>query len=192
MMTLLRRLGFARGALRCRSDRAEITFFFVTVVMVLAVLPVWLMVENWAVDFATRTSTDRAAHGKYVTAVLAENAPVDASTGEYSSVGKAQVQANWTAPDGTARSGGIPTEPGMRAGQAVPVWTDEAGRFAPAPSPPEEIRVQGQVIALIAALIWLMVVAVAGRGARALLAAHRLRAWEREWERVEPFWRSLR
>jgi hypothetical protein len=80
----------------------------------------------------------------------------------------------------------------MRAGQSVPVWTDEAGQFAPAPSPPDEIRVQGQVVALIAALIWLMVVAVAGRGARALLEARRLRAWGREWERVEPFWRSPR
>jgi hypothetical protein len=192
MVKLLRRLGFARGALSCRSDRAEIAFFLVTALLVLAVLPVWLVVENWAVDFATRTSVDRAAHGRYVTAVLAENAPVGASTGEYSSVGKAQAQASWTAPDGAGRSGGVPVEPGMRAGQSVPVWTDEAGRFAPAPSLPDEIRIQGQVIALIAALVWLMVVAVAGRGARALLEVRRLRAWGREWERLEPFWRSLR
>lgn len=163
-----------------------------TVLLVLAVLPVWLVVENWAVDFATRTSTDRTAHGQYVTAVLTENAPAGASTGEYSSVGKAQARANWTAPDGTARSGGIPTEPGMRAGQAVPVWTDAVGRLAPAPSSPEEIRIQGQVIALISMLIWLIVVAVVARGVRALLESLRLRSWEREWERVEPFWRSLR
>jgi hypothetical protein len=41
-------------------------------------------------------------------------------------------------------------------------------------------------------VILLLAVAVAGRGARALLEARRLRAWGREWERVEPFWRSLR
>ncbi|GAB3887496.1 hypothetical protein GCM10029964_053570 [Kibdelosporangium lantanae] len=80
----------------------------------------------------------------------------------------------------------------MRAGQAVAVWTDEAGRIAPAPAAPDDIRVQGQVVALITALIWLMVVAIAARGVRALLESLRLRAWQREWERVEPFWRSLR
>ncbi|MFD1050079.1 hypothetical protein ACFQ1S_33405, partial [Kibdelosporangium lantanae] len=63
---------------------------------------------------------------------------------------------------------------------------------APAPAAPDDIRVQGQVVALITALIWLMVVAIAARGVRALLESLRLRAWQREWERVEPFWRSLR
>lgn len=190
MKTWLRRLGFARGPLRRRSDRVEIAFLAVIALMVLAVVPIWNTVYDGTVGYSSRLSAERAAHGQLVDAVLTANAPVDLSSGDNGSAGKAQGTAAWTAPDGSPRSGGIPVDPGTRAGTHVPLWTDESGAPVPAPFSPVDIQEQASVLALIAALIWLITVAMLGKGGDALLERHRMAAWGREWARVEPLWRT--
>lgn len=188
MKAWLRRLGFARGPLRRRSDRAEIAFLVATALMVLTVVPIWIAVNDPTADYFSQLSADRAAHGQLVDAVLTANVPGNSS--EYSSAGQVQVAATWIAPAGTPRSGGVPADPGTRAGTHVPLWTDQAGEPAPAPFAPADINDQAAIVALIAATIWLVVVAVATKGVYALLERRRLASWGWEWERVEPGWRA--
>ncbi len=188
----LRAIGFARGPLRRKSDRGEAALVIATALLTAAAVPVGLGVNDAAFAYSTRISAERAAQGQYVDALLTADVPAGVSSGENSDVGRPQVPATWFAPDGTARSGAIRADPGGKAGERVPVWTDRSGRPAAAPVQPGEMRAQAAVIAVIVALLWLLVVAAVQWAGAAVLLRLRLASWDREWARVGPKWRSVR
>jgi hypothetical protein len=187
----LRRLGFVRGALRRKSDRAEVLLLTATVVLPIAAVPVGSRVEDMTVAYSTRMSTEQAAHSQQTVAELTRDAPVSA-TEENSSAGKVRVAATWYAPDGPRRQGDIQVTPGARAGQSVPLWIDHDGQPAATPADPAEIQEQASVIAVMAVLLWVLLVVVLRRFAGWALERRRMASWGREWECVGPRWRSLR
>ena len=99
------------------------------------------------------------------------------------------VAARWTAPDGTRHAGAVLAAPGTRAGRAVMVWVDAAGRLT-GRSPLRLSQVRGQVIlaTVLTALAAGFIVLCAGLLAHAVLGRRRLAAWDADWLVTEPQW----
>lgn len=192
MSRLWRELRPDRNPLRRACDRAEAA-------LLAALLAVFLV----AVSLAAVIAGGRA-YGAGLRAERAEQAarhPVPAvllaAARERRHEGyRPRVQARWTAPDGTPRSGRIIVPPGTPAGRTVSLWVDASGR--PAGEPLEAADVIGR--AVVTALFVAVIAAVAAGSAllwaaalaRWVLFRRRLAAWEAEWRAVGPRWRSPR
>ena len=192
MSRLWRELRPDRNPLRRACDRAEAA-------LLAALLAVFLV----AVSLAAVIAGGRA-YGAGLRAERAEQAarhPVPAvllaAARERRYEGyRPRVQARWTAPDGTPRSGRIIVPPGTPAGRTVSLWVDASGR--PAGEPLEAADVIGR--AIVTALFVAVIAAVAAGSAllwaaalaRWVLFRRRLAAWEAEWRAVGPRWRSPR
>lgn len=192
MSRLWRELRPDRNPLRRACDRAEAA-------LLAALLAVFLV----AVSLAAVIAGGRA-YGAGLRAERAEQAarhPVPAvllaAARERRHEGyRPRVQARWTAPDGTPRSGRIIVPPGTPAGRTVSLWVDASGQ--PAGEPLEAADVIGR--AIVTALFVAVIAAVAAGSAllwaaalaRWVLFRRRLAAWEAEWRAVGPRWRSPR
>lgn len=101
------------------------------------------------------------------------------------------VPATWTA-DGARHSGQVPVRAGTRAGAAVRVWLDRAGRVRLPPLTAGMARDRVWVtvsLALAALAAFLAGLVLLGRW---LLSRHRQAAWAAAWRAVEPQWSSLK
>ena len=94
----------------------------------------------------------------------------------------------WTAPDGTRKVGTAVVGVGTRAGSTVPVWLTGDGEMTSAPATPSGAVGLGVGAGLAVLVMDACVIAAAWPAARRLTLALNVRAWEREWERVEPLW----
>ena len=99
------------------------------------------------------------------------------------------AQARWTAPDGTRHTGAVLASPGTRAGRAVMVWVDAAGRFTGHP-PLQLSQVRGQVVlaTMFTPLAVGFILLGAGLLSHAVLGRRRLAAWDVDWQATEPQW----
>ncbi|GAA2658337.1 MULTISPECIES: hypothetical protein [Actinosynnema] len=118
----------------------------------------------------------------------------DSPTSDSSTIGagheRTPVPATWRAPDGTPRRGEVEAGNDLAAGAAVPVWLNQSGEPVPEPLTSGDALLGAAGAGLGT---WLALVATAtGCGATAHVVVRRahLRAWEREWARVEPSWRG--
>lgn len=184
---LARRLGCDRNPLRRRSDLIEAWFLPVVIVVFLALGPLvagatglWVRADNVAAHRA-QLSWHR------VTAVL-----LQASPGPLMSDGGANSWVVWTparwAVDGRLRFGNVPAAAGTRAGSAVPVWLDRAGKVrVPALTVAQagDRVVVAASMALAALAVLLAGLALVGRR---ILDRRRLAGWEAAWQSVGPRW----
>jgi hypothetical protein len=181
------RLGRDRNPLRRRSDLIEAWFLPVVIVAFLVLGPLvagatglWVRADNVAAHRA-QLSWHR------VTAVL-----LRASPGPLMSDGGANswvvwTPARWTA-DGRLRFGNAPAAAGTRAGSAVPVWLDRAGKVRAPPLTAAQAGdrvVAAAAMALAALAALLAALALAGR---LILDRRRLAGWEAAWRSVAPRW----
>ncbi|MEU2793698.1 hypothetical protein [Streptomyces sp. NPDC007100] len=127
---------------------------------------VWATAERAAqrarVDQGPETSSDRDAHRR--------------------------VNARWTAPDGTARSGLVAAPHAVRPGDRFRIWTDDGGLVVPRPLDESNARAHAALGGLGAAAL----VVAAVEGGRRLVVrrmlARRYRRWDQEWERAGQDW----
>ncbi len=180
----LRLRGFARGALRRPSDRAERGLFLVTVAAACFAVPVGGM----AVEALPPDTPPPNAY--VVSAVLTQDAFTQNYYSEYGTFGRSSVTATWRAPNGEPRSGQIDVEPAARAGSTVPLWTDGTGTVIGAPRPQDELEARAIVVGLAGAAGWLLAVAAVSLLAGRLLRRHRINGWGEEWRRVERQWHN--
>lgn len=98
------------------------------------------------------------------------------------------VAAQWSAPDGTQRTGTVTAAGGGRAFDPVAVWIDQSG----APTKPPTSTTASAVSAVSAATgIWLCsgsVLLLLWLILRRRLDKQRATDWDRQWESVEPLW----
>ncbi|MFD7437956.1 hypothetical protein [Streptomyces sp. NPDC059861] len=102
---------------------------------------------------------------------------------------RTRVQAHWTAPDGTGRSGPVVArlkdpEPGDR----FALWTDEQGRTVARPLDPATATTHA-VLAGVGAALLTMCLAEGGRRlvVRRMLL-RRYARWDQAWDRAGPDW----
>lgn len=177
---LTRLLALDHNELRRRSDRIEAWFrlALITVFVPLAVLGA-MAAAQWVHDAGARELRP-APHVREVTAVLVRGEPAGGSAWYL-------APARWTA-DGVTQRGYVPALPGAKAGSAVAVWVDAAGRVQRPPLTTAELSAR-VVLALFAAPLavatglWL-----AWRVLRWQLDRRRLARWDEAWSLVGPQW----
>jgi hypothetical protein len=166
-------------------DRVEAIIMGGLVVAFLAGAPLAAVAAGHAVyDVGSRTARAQQVTWRQVPAVLAATAPA-AGFRQY----QVTVPASWTAPDGSRHVGTVLAPPGTRAGRAVMVWVDAAGRFTGYP-PLQLAQVRGQAVlaAVLTPLAVGFILLGAGLLAHAVLGRRRLAAWDADWQVTEPHW----
>ena len=124
--------------------------------------------------------------------LLADTTVGEKPAGDTVVVVRLPVRAEWTLPDGTRRTGSVPTDTDAKAGQTVTVWMDATWNPVPPPADAASVRANGVVGGLVTFLLggWLLIAAYSA--ACSVLDRRRLTGWEQDWATVEPRWRNLR
>lgn len=184
---LWRGLWPGRNPLRRACDRVEAAIAAGLLAVFLIAAPLLaLFVGQWADGISVRAQRAALATWHLVPAAVLAGAP--AQTIYCCAI----VQARWTAPDGTRRTGWVPAPADAQAGSTVRVWVDRSGRRTGPPLTDSQVanRVILAVVAATAALaISLLAVGVL---AHWVLGRRRLAAWEAEWRVTGPRWTSPR
>nr|WP_052477682.1 hypothetical protein [Kibdelosporangium sp. MJ126-NF4]CEL13289.1 proline rich protein (membrane protein) [Kibdelosporangium sp. MJ126-NF4]CTQ98980.1 proline rich protein (membrane protein) [Kibdelosporangium sp. MJ126-NF4] len=178
----LRLLGFARGPLSRRSDRAQRALVITTVVAALVAIPV-------AADAAGGVKADPVVATRQTTAILSEDAHIPTANSEYGPVDGTKVKAGWKTPQGTYRSGDVKVTVELKAGEAVPIWTDDAGNVVDGPRTSGQQVMQMIFAAGLAVLGWFAGVLVCYLLVAWLLFRRQVVKWADAWERADRDWR---
>lgn len=175
---------WSRNPLMRRCDRVDAAAALLATVFVLIMVPC-------AAAFGTATYTglseqshaDRQRSHRQAAVLVADPRPGSvAETRTSYREPQNHASAHWTAPDGTLRSGDVPTPPpDAKSGDTIDVWIDSNGNLAAEPR-------SGQENATVAVSAALCVWAAAASGAFLLLSCirwmnsrRRMRQWDREW-----------
>ena len=184
-----RRLGLDHNPLRRRSDRIE-TFVRLTIlVLLLAAVPAGvLLAGNIADHVFTHQAQAQQASDHQVTAVLTQDAPMVGAADPYSAVETAWAQARWTAPNGTAHSGGVLVIAGSRKGSKVRVWINATGATTAAPVSHRDVMAEVAVTGMVTGIV--VILLLLGTEAIAVYSLNRRRfgAWDAEWRATGPIW----
>ena len=176
-----------RNPLRRTMDRVEAAIVAGLAVAFLAGIPLTAAAAGHLADgVGSRTARAQQAARHQVPAVLLATAPTAGYPGYLP-----QVRARWTAPDGARRTGAVAALPGQRAGSTVLVWADAAWPTGP-PLTLAQVRDQADMAAVVAAMVFGLLVWCAGELAHHLLGLRRLAAWDAEWQAIGPRWTTHR
>lgn len=136
----------------------------------------------------TDANRDLAAHRHQVratTTARAEDPPVAIRPGAKP---QSSAPAVWAYPDHVRRSGTVQVPPRTPQGRTLTIWVDDRGR----PARPPDSTADLVLTALAGGTAAAGAATASAAGVLALVRrrseGHRLAAWEREWEQVEPVW----
>jgi len=187
---LSRRLGSDHNPLRRRCDRFEawlapaaIAAFLLLSPVLFGVAGLWVRADNAAV-----AADQRSWHRVSAVTLTAAPGPLMASFG--ASTWTMRAPARWTA-DGQLQVARVPVTVGTRAGRAVPVWLNRAGRVEVPALTGQQLADRVEVAATIGLMVLAVVLAAAARVARWVLDRRRLASWETAWRVVGPQWSQL-
>lgn len=160
-------------------DRIERTAFVVGIAVLLLLIPVAATIGSVSYsDLSLRSQQQRAQY------VLVDARVIDTTTAMSSDVdasGIATVQ--WTASDGSVRSGSTQVPLSARIGDTTPIWRDTNGNLAHAPATAAGAVINGTATAVV---VWFLGAVFVG-GLVCLTAAaserSRMRQWDRDWQR---------
>ncbi|GAA2271635.1 hypothetical protein GCM10010415_42910 [Streptomyces atrovirens] len=179
----------------CRgTDLAEAWVAFTTLLLVLVAAPVAGFLTGGAAQDALQRSV-RAQHQSrhLVTATVVRGLdPSPSAADPETSAGgdpRHRVLAHWTAPDGTERSGPVPTRlKDPRPGDRFRIWTDGHGTTVARPLDTMTATTHAVLAGVGAALATAALV----EGFRRLAVRHMVRRryarWDRAWEKAGPDW----
>jgi hypothetical protein len=183
---LVRGAGLDRNPLRRRVDYVQAWTRVALLVSFLVLTPIlaWHMGRS---AYHRGVAAERTARFPAV-AVLTQPAP-DITTGDEALLGQVAVPIRWTDRTGGAHTAQTLVDPGLPAGDTIPVWTDEAGNLAGAPRGPDgSDRVAGIRAGILAGFVPAVLLAGCEAGLGLLLNRIRLARWTAGWRRVEPDW----
>ncbi|GAA4537403.1 hypothetical protein GCM10023175_05910 [Pseudonocardia xishanensis] len=152
------------------------------VVLVVAAL-LGVMAHGSVTARASAQSVDRVRVTATITRVVGPTVPAAPS-----GPGGRRVLADWTAPDGTPRTGEVTTPVSAAPGSVVPLWVDRAGAAVRAPVSPRSAPLVGAVVGIGIALLGAALLLVVWRVVRRVAAGRNAEAWARGWAEVEPTW----
>ncbi|WP_152617533.1 Rv1733c family protein [Phaeacidiphilus oryzae] len=188
MTDLRRAAGRDRSPLVRPIDRARSALGLITGVLLLGTLAVGLLVGLLALHSEQSLAAHQAATRRLVTAVTTSPAYPAGAQPVTGGSGASVATAAWTGPDGHRHTATIAVPDGTPVGGRVHTWTDRTGAAVGAPTTASAATLDGILVGTAA---WIGAGVLVG--STDLLARHRLnrradRAWEREWQRVEPSW----
>ncbi|MFF9011672.1 hypothetical protein ACF09C_01690 [Streptomyces sp. NPDC014870] len=135
-----------------------------------------------------RTDRELAAHRHQVKATTTGPAKDPPAADRYGTQPQALAPAVWEQPAHVSRTGTIHVPPRTPQGRTVTIWVDDAGT----PARPPGSAADRAFTSLSGGIAAAGAVGVTGAGVVLLVRrqgeGHRLAAWEREWEQVEPVW----
>ncbi|MCE3553137.1 hypothetical protein LWC33_16940 [Pseudonocardia sp. RS11V-5] len=148
-----------------------------------AAVVVGLGVHSSLSERASSEARDRTR----ITAVMTEDLPVLPEGGN-----RIPAAVRWTDRDGVVHVGRTTVSGPRQAGDPVDAWVTTDGRLVPAPL--TTVEVAFCTVATAGAVLLIGEFVVAALGHFAFLGIGRMHAaeWEREWDEVEPSWRSTR
>jgi hypothetical protein len=192
LTTRLARLALPyRNSLARGNDKLESATLAFVVLFGLLLGPVMLVFGS-IVHADMVTAGEQQARTRHpAVAVLTQDAP-DTEVGEQGSTysGKPMVPATWTKPDGTTGKGEVEAAYGLTVGAKVDVWLDQLGRVVERPVTEADAAADGLLAAFVGWVTVLALLTGVQAGVHLLLNRRRYRAWDRQWERVEPGWHN--
>ncbi|MGW6396151.1 Rv1733c family protein [Streptomyces sp. NPDC055103] len=136
----------------------------------------------------SKTDRELAAHRHQVTATTTGPAKEPPVATRYGSKPQAVAPAVWEQPENVRRSGSIHVPSRTPEGRAVTIWVDDSG----SPARPPGSAADRALTSMSGGVAAAGVTGVTGAAVVLLVQrrteGHRLAAWEREWEQVEPVW----
>ncbi|MEU8761340.1 hypothetical protein [Streptomyces sp. NPDC048659] len=183
-----------RNPLRRTTDLVEAWLAFTAVVLLCLVVPGAGVLSG----LSANASLQRAVRSQYqervpTVARVVRIAPQDPRERDAEAAGEQRLRpavvADWTAPDGSARTGTVNTlRQQARPGDAFPLWTDRTGRPVPPPMHPETARAHALIAGLTVALLAGLLVETARRLAVHRLVRRRYARLDRAWAQAGPDW----
>lgn len=179
--------GLERNELCRPCDRVEAWLRVLTLAAFLLAAPL----AAWgagAVVYQASTHAEQVERSDRVrvdAVLLADARPVGVG---FAVVPQVPVLAQWTAPDGSPRTGAILVGTSAPAGTVVPIWTDRAGNVAQPPREHDQTTMRTMVAATVAGLTVAVVLAGVRMAVRQALDRRRMAAWDAEWSRIAPRW----
>jgi hypothetical protein len=186
-----RALSPARNSLRRRVDRVESALVALVMLLALLVVPLSAAVGGVVYGQGARAAERAAMSIRHVPAVLQEDGPSAIPNPDGKTDGGTQASATWTGVDGRPHSGLVPVALGTRSGTTVQVWVDTADRVVSPPPTSGQVIGSAVIVACATLLGAEFVCAMALLGLRAAAIRSTSRAWQHEWEIVEPQWRRM-
>ncbi|NWF25725.1 hypothetical protein HW130_05505 [Streptomyces sp. PKU-EA00015] len=181
--------------LRRATDLAEAWVALVAALLLVTAAPVVGWITGTLTDESLRQSVRIQRQQRHATtatvlgpATVAGPAALDPESAAASEQRRV-VAAEWTAPDGTRRTGSLTT--GLRSsrtGATFTVWTDGFGRMVPRPMEPGTVRVHATLAGIGAALAFGLLVECARRIVLWRLVRRRFADLDRAWAAVGPDW----
>jgi type IV secretory pathway VirJ component len=175
LVTMIR--GYGRNPLCRTSDLIEhaILWLFLLLAATAVPLAAWVGTEMYAQSAAN--ATQYAQSVRETTATVGERV-IPEPNRAVTALRNIWVDAEWTAPDGTMRTGRIPVSAATMEGARLPIFTTHDGEYA-APPPTAGRNAASAALASVvgtAAAAWFGFAAT-----RAVLDRQRHRAWDTAW-----------
>jgi hypothetical protein len=185
-------LGLDRNPLRRPADRVEAWLRLLMLALLLTAVPVTAIGLGLAANrVLTHQAQSQQRSDRLVSAVLTKQAPTGV-VDPYVADPEVWVQARWTAPDGTARSGQILAPAGTQAGHTIPIWVNTTGGTVDPPSGHQYVLAGSITVGVFSGLMLAMLLMGLQSVARWVLDRQRLAAWEGEWRATGPLWTGHR
>jgi hypothetical protein len=188
---LMRRWRLDRNPLRRAADRVEALLLTALIAAFVVGAPLAAVAAGQAEAAAARHVEQVEASWRQVSAVLLRNAPDPVPAMSQASIAPL-VLAQWRAPDGGTRMGGVFAQPGARAGSTVRIWVTGRGQRMPSPLVATDVTTRVALVASLATAATAVVLALLGLVTRWLLDRRRLAAWDARWAVTEPQWSGRR
>jgi hypothetical protein len=188
MKTRLERwAGLARSPLCRPCDRLEarVGALLVLAFLLIAPLAAWLA---GGAAYRASAHVEQAERSERVAtqAVLLANA---GQVGvRFAVVPQVPVAAQWTAPDGSPRTGQVVVAMSAPAGTAVPIWTDRAGNLVERPREHDQTVLRASVAAMVAVFGLAMLLTGVRAGVRRAVDRRRMAGWDAEWSELASRW----
>ncbi|WP_354643825.1 hypothetical protein [Kitasatospora camelliae] len=181
----LRRAVGRDGCPLCRPvDRARSRLLLSALLALLLVVALAVVVALASLATLRTEAREAAQHRHRVTATATSTAAEDPGPASLA----AHAQAVWTDPQGVTRSGSIEAPAGTAVGEQVPLWIDDQGAPAESPRSTAETALFATGYGLGTLVLGSAAIASGCAVRRRILDRRAERAWEPDWELVEPLW----
>ncbi|WP_053749086.1 hypothetical protein [Streptomyces sp. MMG1533] len=180
--------------LRRATDLAEAWVALVALLLIVVVGPViGSLVGGVAQDALQRSVREQRKSRQLVTATVVrklDRSPLDADPETSSGRDlRSRVEADWTAPDGTAHHGTVLAAlQTPHRGDHFTLWTDEHGRIAARPLDSATATTHAVLAGFGAALLTAGLVEAGRRLTVWRMVRRRYARWDQAWERAGPDW----
>jgi hypothetical protein len=181
-------LGFTANPLRRGVDRLLAFATVLAVLLALLAVPLVATVGTMVHEQESQRASQEAATRHQVNSVLVDDPQFEvAGNDQRGQSTSTRAHVEWFA-EGKRHAAYIDVPSTHARGDSTPVWIDQSGQLTNEPRSEGTVLVGAVFVAIWLLFILELVCLGAVAGVRRLATGYTSRAWEREWEVVEPRW----